>query len=53
MSLERLNFRQHDSLGQENRKDDFMRVKHRLDLFYISQLLMFLTIFTLSIFKFN
>jgi hypothetical protein len=53
MSLEKLNFRQDDSLGQENRKEDLMRVKHRLDLFYISQLLMFLIIFTLSVFKFN
>jgi hypothetical protein len=53
MSLEKLNFHQDDPLGQENRKEDFMKVKHRLDLFYISQLLMFLTIFTLSVFKFN
>jgi uncharacterized membrane protein SirB2 len=53
ISLEKLNFRQDDLLGQENRNEDFMRVKHRLDLFYISQLLMFLTIFTLSVFKFN
>jgi hypothetical protein len=53
MSLEKLNFHQDDSLGQEYRKEDLMRVKHRLDLFYISQLIMFLTIFTLSVFKFN
>jgi hypothetical protein len=30
-----------------------MKVKNRLDLFFISQLLMFLIIFTLSVFKFN
>jgi hypothetical protein len=53
MSLEKLNFHQDDSLGQENRKEDLMKVKNRLELFYISQLLMFLTIFTLSVFKFN
>ncbi|HWD87143.1 MAG TPA: hypothetical protein VG367_03385 [Mucilaginibacter sp.] len=53
MTLEKLNFHPDDLLGQENRKEDFMRVKRRLDLFYISQLLMFLTIFTLSVFKFN
>jgi hypothetical protein len=53
VSLERLNLHQDDSAGQENHKKDFMTVKHRLDLFYISQLLMFLTIFTLSVFKFN
>jgi hypothetical protein len=53
MSLEKLNFHQDDSLGQENRREDLMRVKHRLGLFYIFQLLMFLIIFTLSVFKFN
>ena len=53
MSLERLNIRQDGPLEQEKRKENFMRVEHRLNLFYISQLLMFLTIFTLSIFKFN
>lgn len=53
MSLEKLNFQQGHSLGQENRKEDLMKVKNRLDLFYISQLSMFLIIFTLSVFKFN
>lgn len=52
ISMEKLNF-QDDPRGQENRKDDLMKVKNRLDLFYISQLIMFLTIFTLSVFKFN
>ncbi len=51
--MEKLNFLQDDPRGQENRKDDLMKVKNRLDLFYISQLIMFLTIFTLSVFKFN
>jgi hypothetical protein len=40
-------------ISQENRKEDLMKVKHRLDLFYNSQLCMFLIIFTLSVFKFN
>jgi hypothetical protein len=53
LSAEKFNFYQDDSLGQENRKEDLMRVKHRLDLFYTSQLGMFLIIFTLSVFKFN
>ncbi len=53
MSLEKLNFQQGHSLGQENRKEDLRKVKNRLDLFYISQLCMFLIIFTLSVFKFN
>ena len=53
LSVEKLNFHQDHSLGQENRKEDLMKVKNRLGLFYISQLLMFLIIFTLSIFKFN
>ena len=53
ISLEKLSFLQDDSRGQENRRDDLMKVKNRLDLFYVSQLLMFLTIFTLSVFKFN
>lgn len=53
ISLEKINFPQDGSLGEENRKKDLMEVKHRLDLFYISQLLMFLTIFMLSVFKFN
>jgi len=48
-----LNFLQDDLRGQESRKDDFLKVKNRLALFYVSQLLMFLTIFTLSVFKFN
>lgn len=52
ISKEKLNF-QDDPRGQENRKDDLMKVKNRLDLFYISQLIMFLTVFTLSVFKFN
>jgi len=52
ISMEKLNF-QDDPRGQEDRKDDLMKVKNRLDLFYISQLIMFLTIFTLSVFKFN
>lgn len=52
-SLEKLNFLQDDLRGQENRKDDFMKVKNRLDLFYVSQLIMFFTIFILSVFKFN
>jgi hypothetical protein len=30
-----------------------IKVKDRLDLFYLSQLCMFLIIFTLSVFKFN
>ncbi|MBT2623639.1 hypothetical protein [Chryseobacterium sp. ISL-6] len=53
ISLEKSNFYRDDLLVQENLKADFMRVKNRLDLFYISQLLMFLTILTLSVFKFN
>lgn len=53
LSLERLNFHQDGSPGQENRNEDLLKVKNRLDLFYTSQLLMFLTIFTLSVFKFN
>ena len=53
MSLEKLNFHQDHSLEQKNRKEDLMKVKNRLDLFFISQLLMFLIIFTLSVFKFN
>jgi len=53
ISLEKLNFLQDDPRGQENRKDDLMKVKNRLDLFFVSQLLMFLIIFTLSVFKFN
>ena len=53
ISMEKLNFLQDDPRGQENRKDDLVKVKNRLDLFYISQLIMFLTIFTLSVFKFN
>jgi hypothetical protein len=53
ISLEKLNFHQDGPLGLENRKEDLMKVKNRLNLFYISQLLMFLTIFTLSVFKFN
>jgi hypothetical protein len=53
ISLEKLNFHQDHSPGQENRKEDLMKVKNRLDLFFISQLLMFLIIFTLSVFKFN
>lgn len=53
ISLEKLNFHHEDSRGQENREEDLMRVKHRLDLFYMSQLSMFLAVFTLSIFKFN
>ncbi len=50
---EKLNFHQDYSLGQENRKEDLMKVKNNLDFFYISQLCMFLIIFTLSVFKFN
>ncbi|MCS3734114.1 hypothetical protein [Mucilaginibacter dorajii] len=53
ISLEKLNSLQDDPRGQENRNTDLMKVKNRLDLFYVSQLLMFLTIFTLSVFKFN
>jgi len=53
ISMEKLNFLQDDPSGQENRKDDLMKVKNRQDLFYIAQLIMFLTIFTLSVFKFN
>ena len=53
ISLEKLNFQHRHSPGQENREEDLTRVKHRLDLFYISQLSMFLTVFTLSVFKFN
>jgi hypothetical protein len=53
MSLEKLNFHQDNSLEQKKRKEDLMKVKNRLDLFFISQLLMFLIIFTLSVFKFN
>ena len=53
MSLEKLNFHRDHSPEQKNLKEDLMRVKNRLDLFYISQLLMFLIIFTLSVFKFN
>jgi len=53
ISLEQLNFLQDAPRRQENRKDDLMKVKNRLDLFYVSQLMMFLTIFTLSVFKFN
>lgn len=53
MSLEKLNFQQGHSHEQENLKEDLMKVKNRLDLFYISQLLMFLIIYTLSVFKFN
>lgn len=53
ISLEKLNFLHEDWPGQENHKEGLVRVKHRLDLFYISQLSMFLTVFTLSVFKFN
>jgi hypothetical protein len=53
LSLEKLNFQQDRSPGQENRKEDLLKVKHRLALFYLSQLCMFLIIFTLSVFKFN
>jgi uncharacterized membrane protein SirB2 len=53
IALEKLNFLQNDPRGQENRKNDLMKVKSRLDIFYVSQLIMFLTIFTLSVFKFN
>lgn len=53
LSLEKMNFHRDGSPGLENPNEDFMKVKHRLDLFYTSQLLMFLTIFTLSVFKFN
>src|SRR5258708_4616613 len=53
MSLEKLNFHQNHSLEQEIRKEELMKVKNRLDLFYFSQLLMFLIIYTLTVFKFN
>jgi hypothetical protein len=53
LSVEKLNFHQDHSPGQENRNEDLMKVKNRLGLFYISQLCMFLIIFTLSVFKFN
>ena len=53
ISVEKLNFHQDHSPGQEDRKEDLMKVKNRLGLFYISQLCMFLIIFTLSVFKFN
>ncbi len=53
LSLEKLNLHKNDFPEQENLKEDFISLKQRLNLFYISQLLMFLTIFTLSIFKFN
>ncbi|MGO1244223.1 MAG: hypothetical protein ACTJHT_01335 [Sphingobacterium sp.] len=39
--------------GPDNRKEDLLKIKIRLDLFYIAQLCMFLAIFTLSVFKFN
>jgi len=53
MSLEKLNFHQNHSPEQEIRKEELMKVKNRLDFFYFSQLLMFLIIYTLSVFKFN
>ncbi len=53
MSLEKLTFQQGHSHEQENQNEDLMKVKNRLALFYISQLSMFLIIFTLSVFKFN
>ena len=53
LSLEKLNFHQDHSPGQENRQEDLLKVKNRLALFYFSQLCMFLIIFTLSVFKFN
>jgi hypothetical protein len=53
LSLEKLKIHQDISSGQEDGKADLMKVKNHLDLFYISQLCMFLIIFTLSVFKFN
>lgn len=53
ISPEKLKFHQDHPLAQENRKENLMKVKNRLDLFYISQLCMFIIIFTLSVFKFN
>lgn len=53
LSLEKGNLHQKSLLGQENYKKEIIRMKNWLSLFYITQLLMFLTIFTLSFFKFN
>lgn len=52
-SVKKLKPNQDHPLRQENRKEDLMKVKNHLELFYISQLIMFLIIFTLSVFKFN
>jgi len=53
ISLEKSKFHQDLSTEQESGKEDLIKVKSRLDLFYISQLCMFLIIFVLSVFKFN
>ncbi len=37
----------------ENRKDEFMKVKYTINWFHISQLAFFILIFVLSVFKFN